>query len=85
MGLEQNAGLALSCALTWLMRALARDAAIDATDAAAFGQQALDRLLAVQDSRREQEVWLRHAARLPSLAAQVYVEAAEARARSACR
>ena len=77
LGLEQNAGLALSCALTWLMRALARDAAIDATDAAAFGQQALDRLLAVQDSRREQEVWLRHAARLPSLAAQVYVEAGQ--------
>lgn len=77
LGLEQQPVVALTFCLNWLHSALARKAAADATDAAAFAQRVLDRLVAVQQSRGEQEVWLRYAASLPSLAAQVYVEAGD--------
>lgn len=75
LGIEQNPAAALVFCLNWLYSALARKAAADATDAADFAQRALDRLVAAQQSRSEQEVWLRQAASLPRLAAQVYVEA----------
>jgi CHAT domain-containing protein len=74
LGIEQQPVAALVYCLNWLNSALDRKAAQDATDAAVFAEQTLDRLVAAQQSRSEQEVWLRQAASLPSLAAQVYVE-----------
>ena len=75
LGIEEQPAAALVFCLNWLHSALSRKAAPDATDAAVFAQRALDKLVAAQQSRSEQEVWLRQAANLPPLAAQVYVEA----------
>ncbi|MGE5765026.1 MAG: CHAT domain-containing protein [Mycobacterium leprae] len=65
--------VALMAALTWLDRALTRDVPEDGTDAADLAQVALDRLVSVQEHRREQENWLRMADHLPAMAAQVNV------------
>jgi hypothetical protein len=74
LAIERQPAIALSFCLNWLRSALDRGAAADATPAAVLAQQALVRLVAAQQSRRGQEVWLRAATSLPSMAAQVHVE-----------
>ena len=74
-GAEQQPAAALGVCLNWLTGALTHGAAQDATDAAVFGQRVLDTLVAAQQHRTEQGVWLGQAANLPLLAARVYVEA----------